>query len=445
MSCSSNAFPFDEGDSHAKYQFPVERLDIAQWSASGKDLTQLLSYFPKLSYLRLTAAEKITGLGVMDQQAMATPGPSSSSSNKLDEQRQQQDTRTKERLVALETEVLLLLPPQLQELSINYCPELSLHRSNPLDDNKDGGTIGGGLQGLSSLRELWIINCPKILSSYSSLSHFSCFLFPNSLEYLHLFGWEGMETTLVPLSNLSSLISLSISDCGDLRGDKLLSLLTQGNLTELSVSTTFNFFVDSDPSQVHEQDLPPHSSKLEHLQTDNVAGFTATPICSLLVSPLTKLEFYRDNVVECFTEEQEDLLFVTSLKEIKFYCCNNLQCLPARIQTLPNLIRLEIQECKAIQMLPRDGLPSSLQELTIWDCPEMQSLPMDGLPSSLQKLKMKGNGVATLVQNKIFPAKQELLLSEITGLPLDAQMQRNRLGVDERVEGSRQCSCSRPS
>jgi hypothetical protein len=58
---------------------------------------------------------------------------------------------------------------------------------------------------------------------------------------------------------------------------------------------------------------------------------------------------------------------------------------------------------------------------------------------------MKGNGVATLAQNKIFPAKQELLLSEITGLPLDAQMQRNRLDVDERVEGSRQCSCSHPS
>jgi hypothetical protein len=84
----------------------------------------------------------------------------------------------------------------------------------------------------------------------------------------------------------------------------------------------------------------------------------------------------------------------------------------------------------------------------------------------IQPVFMKGNGVATLAQNKIFPAKQELLLSEITGLPLDAQMQRNRLDVDERVEGrlpldaqmqrnrldvdervegSRQCSCSRPS
>jgi hypothetical protein len=58
---------------------------------------------------------------------------------------------------------------------------------------------------------------------------------------------------------------------------------------------------------------------------------------------------------------------------------------------------------------------------------------------------LKGYGVATLAQNKIFLTKQELLLSEITGLPLDAQMQQKRLDVDEHVEGSRQCSCSRPS
>jgi hypothetical protein len=50
---------------------------------------------------------------------------------------------------------------------------------------------------------------------------------------------------------------------------------------------------------------------------------------------------------------------------------------------------------------------------------------------------VKGYGVATLAQNKIFPAKQELLLSDITGLPPDAQMQRNCLDVGERIEGSR--------
>jgi hypothetical protein len=75
---------------------------------------------------------------------------------------------------------------------------------------------------------------------------------------------------------------------------------------------------------------------------------------------------------------------------------------------------------------------------------EAQAINVLAQPLDLVSV-LKGNGVVTLAQNKIFPAKKELLLSEITGLPIDAQMQRNRLDVDERVEGSRQCSCSRPS
>ncbi|KAF8762897.1 hypothetical protein HU200_008741 [Digitaria exilis] len=87
-----------------------------------------------------------------------------------------------------------------------------------------------------------------------------------------------------------------------------------------------------------------------------------------------------------FTEEQEILLFVNSLNMITFDSCNSLQYLPARLHRLPNLKILEIKHCKAIQMLPKDSLPSSLQELEIEDCPEIRSLPEDGLPSSLRRL-----------------------------------------------------------
>nr|CAB3466490.1 unnamed protein product [Digitaria exilis] len=85
-------------------------------------------------------------------------------------------------------------------------------------------------------------------------------------------------------------------------------------------------------------------------------------------------------------EEQEILLFVNSLNMITFDSCNSLQYLPARLHRLPNLKILEIKHCKAIQMLPKDSLPSSLQELEIEDCPEIRSLPEDGLPSSLRRL-----------------------------------------------------------
>jgi len=382
MSCLSNIFPFIEADRHVKYQFPVESMLIDQWCASGKELTQLLTYFPRLSVMRLWAATKITGLSVTGQQATETTA-SSCSANKVD------PTAEDEIVASEEAECgLLLLPPQLQKLAIRNFPELSLLRSSPHDDSneEDGGTRGrgGGLQGLTSLRWLGIMDCPKFLSAYSSYSSLSSsFPFPNSLERLDIRGVVGTE---MPLSNLTSLTSLHISaSCGDLRGEGLLSLLAQGHLTKLSIFQT-PFFVDSDPSQSY---IPSCSSELQELDIDDVAGFTAAAVHrSLIFSSLTKLEIQFDHKLGRFSEQQEALLFVDSLECIRFVFCDNLQSLPERLHTLHSLKRLDIEECQAIQMLPKDGLPSSLEELYISSCPEFQSLPKDCLPDSLQKLEI---------------------------------------------------------
>ncbi|XP_021301667.1 uncharacterized protein LOC8084387 [Sorghum bicolor] len=388
MSCSSNAFPFVQADSHVKYQFPVEHLCFPEWNASGKQLTQLLTYFTRLSDIWLGATTKITGLSVTGQQATEITAPLCSANNV--------DPTAEDEIVASEEAErgMLLLPPQLQELRIWFCPELSLLRSNPHDDSneEDGGTggRGGGLQGLTSLRQLRINNCPKLLSAYSSYSSFSSsFPFPNSLEHLSIDGAVGTRAS-VPLSNLTSLTSLDISSCGDLRGEGWLSLLAQGHLTKLSVMERPNFFVDSDPSQVHEQEIPSCSSKLQELEIDNVTGFTTAAIHrSLIFSSLTKLKIQYDHRLGRFTEQQEALLFVDSLECIIFFGSSNLQSLPERLHTLHNLKRLQIWSSKAIQMLPKDDLPSSLEELYIMSCPELQSLPKDCLPDSLRKLVIR--------------------------------------------------------
>uniref|UniRef100_A0A0A9CQ91 R13L1/DRL21-like LRR repeat region domain-containing protein n=1 Tax=Arundo donax TaxID=35708 RepID=A0A0A9CQ91_ARUDO len=208
---SSNVFMLAEEESSAQHQFPiVERIFIYGCSVGGKELTQLLTHFPKLSELHVDKCEKIAGLGVVGQQATTTLAQSSSA-NKVEEarieQHQQQDTRGGEEIAASEAEGLLLLPSKLQALMISFCPELSLC-FNPREDDKETGRTGGGggLQGLSSLRWLRISYCRKFLSSYSSSSSSFCFLFPDSLEDLFLQGMEGMET-LLPVSNLSCEVS----------------------------------------------------------------------------------------------------------------------------------------------------------------------------------------------------------------------------------------------
>ncbi|KAK8449726.1 hypothetical protein SEVIR_7G261875v4 [Setaria viridis] len=367
-----DAFCSAEGDGHAGYQFPVKDITIGRYGGSGQRLTRLFSCFPNLLWFRMLKCEKLTGLGVvgLHKRTEALPRPPSISVNQ-----EQQGARAEEEIAT--SEGVLLLPHLLQRLWISDCQNLVLQGLPGLldHDEDEGRTGGGGLQGLSSLTLLEIERCPRFLSSYSSSSS-SCFPFPTSLVYLALVGVEGMET-LLPLSNLTSLKGLHISECGDLKGEGLQSLLAQGRLTELTVHETPKFFAGSS--------LVPQI--LQELDTDDVAGVLAAPICALLSSSLTKLSFSWLKEVERFTKEQEETLqLLTSLESIRFCQCDKLQCLPAGLHRLPNLKSLYIHTCKAICSLPKDGLPGSLLELMIYNCQGIRSIHKECLPNSLQKL-----------------------------------------------------------
>ncbi|VAH02609.1 unnamed protein product [Triticum turgidum subsp. durum] len=358
--------------------------DLKDCGTDGKELTLLLSYFPKLTVLVMRSCEKITELGVaVLQTEMTTP---SSSGNEVEIEHAQDghhQTRGEEVEDAAAGGGLLLLPRQLQELNIDACKELRLLSASLGKDS----THGGGLQSLCSLQWLGISGCPRFLSSYSSCAS-SCFPFPTSLQQLMVWRVEGMET-LAPLSNLISLTSLYMPDCGDLRGEGFWPLIAQGHLTRLNICGTPKFFTGSEPSWPHDQEIPSSSSKLENLSTDDWAGVLTVPICRLLSSALTELNFCYNEEVERLTEEQEEALYLlNSLQKLVFSHCRKLQHLPMGLTKLASLKILQIRWCPAIQLLPKHGLPSSLQELYIRNCPAIKSLPKDGLPSSLRKLQV---------------------------------------------------------
>ncbi|XP_037454969.1 disease resistance protein RGA2-like [Triticum dicoccoides] len=370
-----------EGESYnTECPLPVQHIQITECNVIGKELTLVLSHFPKLTRLAIFRCEKITELGAAELQTeTATP---SSSAHEIEHAQagyhQHQQTRGEEvEEAAAGGGGLLLLPRQLQELIFFGCRELWL-----LSDSLGAG----GLQSLCSLRSLDIYHCPRFLSSYSS-SASSCFPFPTSLQELLLNGVEGMET-LAPLSNLISLTSLSVFNCGDLRSEGLWPLVAQGCLAQFKITGTPKFFTGSEPSRPHDQEIPSSSSKLEHLWTDDWAGILTVPICTLLSSSLTKLILYVNKEVERFTEKQEEALhLLNSLQELEFWNCGKLQRFPAGLTKLASLKILRIRGCPAIQLLPKDRLPSSLQELEIRSCPAIKSLPKDTLPSSLRKLE----------------------------------------------------------
>ncbi|KAL6644053.1 hypothetical protein ACP70R_018819 [Stipagrostis hirtigluma subsp. patula] len=328
-----------EGDNNARYQLPVEDLSIRSCGATGKEITQLVSYFPNLTKLVLSRCEAVTELVVAEKQATATPAQAPSDSDGKTEdvqiEEQQQHGRGEEEIEAA-AEGLLLLPGQIQELVIQYCPDLRLCSSSP-DDSTTAARRG--LQGLGSLRLLYISGCPKFLSSSSSSPSYCPF--PSSLQKLSLRNLEG-RFTLAPLSNLTYLF---IEDCGELRGD------------------------------------------LQELSTDDKSGILAVPICSHLFSSITKLTFGWNGEIERFTKEQQEALqSLSSLQVLEIWSCEKLQSLPAGLSGLSKLKRLRIDSCPAMRSFPKDGLPSSLTELRIEDCLSLRSLPEGRLPSSLVTL-----------------------------------------------------------
>lgn len=176
---------------------------------------------------------------------------------------------------------------------------------------------------------------------------------------------------MLDLSNLTFLTKLFIKDYGEYLRKGLLPLLAQGQLSNLIVYRTYGLFagvLDSilrgaqeEQEQLH---LLEHSSKLQALETDDLAGNLVKPICRLLSSSLTNLSLQGNAEVECFTKEQEEAIqLLTSLQDLQFECYDKLQCLPAGLHRLTNLKRLMIMKCPSIQSLPKDGLPSSLKLL----------------------------------------------------------------------------------
>nr|UBY07135.1 NBS-LRR disease resistance protein [Dasypyrum villosum] len=338
------------GEGDVEWQHPIiQELLVVQESLggpSGKELTELLTHLPRLSKLLIASCENITQLAVrVDVQQTSLAAASEVEREK-------------------EEDGLLLCPAHLcdslRELVVNRCPELVMVEvetpSTCLPD------AGGGFQALRSLESLRIFDSPKLLSAKSS---FSCCIFPSSLQVLELYGVEGMGT-LEPLSNLTTLTRLKLCNCGeDLRCKGLGPLL--GHLRE--------FIVFGSPRAFAGWDLNPRPRRvLQYEGEDQEAmGLLAAPICSLLSSSLTCLHFHLlasvPDKIERFTKEQEDALhLLVSLRELEFWYFDKLQSLPAGLQKLTNLQRLQVRSCPAVRSLPKDGLPKSLQELDVQEC-----------------------------------------------------------------------------
>ncbi|XP_044971186.1 uncharacterized protein LOC123431458 [Hordeum vulgare subsp. vulgare] len=332
--------PLGGGQGDVEWQLPVEDIWIEGLNGNtGDELTELLPHLPRLSELEIWKCQNIKKLVVGVDVQQKTLEASEMVGGEITTAAEEED------------DGVLLFPPHLSdsllELEFYWCEELVLVNLPTLVPG------GGGLQALRSLQRLRIQNCPKLLSTFSF-----------SLE---------------PLSNLSSLTSLELDNCGeDLKCQGLWSLLTTGGqLKELTVRGSHRFFAGWDPNPRQalevaeggeEQQTQLVLSTLRELGTDDIAGLLAAPVCRFLSSSLTKLALngYWLEGMERFSKEQEDALqLLSSIQELKFLYFKDLQQLPAGLRNLTSLKRLGIYNCSEVLKQQCRGLEGTIPGVEI--------------------------------------------------------------------------------
>lgn len=309
----------------------------------------------------------------------------------------------KEELIAQFTKLDTLHIENCMELASLWCCEKTLEEGLPL------------------LRNLVIVNCPKLL-------FFPCefqreqqrqMLFHGKLESLTLQGCEKLE--ILPL-DLVNLRALSITNCSKL--NSLFKNVLQSNIKKLNIrfcnslesatewisscSSLVSLSISGCPSLLSINQIPHTLQSMEiicceKLQLVADEGVLAhTPSSSSLIKVPSSLESLRIGRCPALTSFLGNGNLPITLKMLDVYDCQNLESLPigeigstifhleklkisrcekfrifrGGLEKLIFLTTLEISSCiNLVQFGDRVLLPSGLKQLNIHDCVNLEALP----------------------------------------------------------------------
>lgn len=256
--------------------------------------------------------------------------------------------------------------PALSHLTITMCKNLELL---PVEDR--------GLWGLKLLQSFTAYHCGNLFTWWhmgeAGGGAGGIKPFPSSLTEVDICSEASMKSMGL-LSNLTSLITLSVVSCEELTMDGFNPLMTV-NLKKLVINTRYcnqNISIAGDllSEIVRSKVMQVDSCQLEELWVDSISAVLTAPICSHLGTTLHRLVFNYDQRTATFTEKQQEALqLLTSLHYLEFDSCHNLRSLPKGLRGLSSLKRLEIVLCRKILSLPpKEDLPTSLEELQLMFC-----------------------------------------------------------------------------
>ncbi|KAH0746910.1 hypothetical protein KY285_008567 [Solanum tuberosum] len=221
--------------------------------------------------------------------------------------------------------------PTLENLSIKYCPELSLE--TPIQ--------------LSSLKRFEVIGCPKVFDDAQLFR--SQLEGMKQIEELDIRGCNSL--TSLPFSILpTTLKRITISHCQKLKLDPPVGEMSMF-LDELTLKGCD--CIDD----------------ISHLRARSLSVYKCHNLTRILIPTVTeRLHIWNFKNVEKLSVACGG----TQMKSLTIWECWKLKCLPERMQELlPSLKKLVLSNCPEIESFPEGGLPFNLQLLYIRHCKKL--------------------------------------------------------------------------
>ncbi|XP_028803914.1 putative disease resistance RPP13-like protein 1 [Neltuma alba] len=239
------------------------------------------------------------------------------------------------------------LPTSLRGLNISNCEKLEFL---PQDS----------WQNYTSLQDLSIGN------SCHSLKSFPLGCFPK-LRNLCIDRCHNLETFTHVGGSALALTSFWVRNCDKLRSMSEVHVDSLANLQDFLLSCV------SKLESLPEGGLP---SKLQSFTIGGYNELSSIPIQDWGFQRLTSLSWFdvsNDGSESILHNLLKNQLLPTSLVRIYIKSVSNLKLLEGKgLQHLTSLERLVIRDCKNLESLPEDALPSSLSLLEIWRCPKLE-------------------------------------------------------------------------
>lgn len=278
-------------------------------------------------------------------------------------------------LAAEEEEKLHLgLPPCLEVLKLLDCESLD----QPL-----------GLHGLTSLKELHIEKCMRLVSFVQTS-------LPTTLKKLHISYCDNFQCLLeegkdTNISSISLLEYLCIRNCPSLR-----RLSSRGNLPPL----LRHLEIWDCPKLDSIAERFCNNMSLEHIEIKHCANLASLPEGLNRLSHLQEITLCNCPNIVSFLEGG---LPTINLRKLYIGWCDKLS-LPERMQHFTSLLELDIHACPGIVSFPEEGYPTNLTSLLITNLRICKQLFEWGLNrfTSLTRLFITG-GCANVVS---FPQEE---------------------------------------